>query len=410
MKSTAYRWLAWMLPLLLLLAGALTLYFFFRCLDGCGPYYNTASAADLDGDGDLDVVLSNLRHENEIIVWAGSTFWINQGGSRFTPRKVEPDGSSATAGDLNGDGQADLFQIGSGDALLSTRQGGASGETWAASRVRPGANLIYPGGHNTVLLGDLNNDGRLDAFIGACCGTVLEGNNGGAATYFQSLAWVWLNTTQDGSFPTGDVISQAALGDLPMQPALGDLDGDGDLDVFAALQYPAAGSGYDVAGRVLLNDGSGNFTDSGQRLAAAGATPESTAAALADLDGDGDLDALVGGPDGALVWTNQAGVFADSGARLPGGPIFAVFLADFDGDGDPDALLAGKKQAALWWNDGPRGFRDSKQRLRYTERHGLAVGDFDADGDPDVFAAAYDDQFRLWLNQGGGKLAASMGF
>jgi len=407
-KNTAYRWLVWILPLLLLLAGVIALYFYYRCLDGCGPYHNSASATDLDGDGDLDVVLSNLRHENETTVWAGSTFWINQGGGRFTPRKVELNGSSAAAGDLNSDGQADLFQISSGDVVLYIRQGGTSDETWAASRFQPGANLIYPGGHNTVLLGDLNNDGRLDAFVGACCGTVLEGNNA-AATYFQSLAWVWLNTSQDGSFPTGEVVSQAALGDLPMQPALGDLDNDGDLDVFAALQSPQAGSGYDISDRVLLNDGSGNFTDSGQRLAAAGECPESTAAALADLDGDGDLDALVGGPDGALVWTNQGGVFADSGVRLPGGPISAVFLADFDGDGDPDALLAEKKQAALWWNDGPQGFSDSKQRLRFTERHGLAVDDFDADGDLDVFTASYNDQFRLWLNQGGGRLAASVG-
>jgi hypothetical protein len=42
--------------------------FLFRtsnCLDGCGPYHNTTSVADLDGDGDLDVVLNNLRHETD---------------------------------------------------------------------------------------------------------------------------------------------------------------------------------------------------------------------------------------------------------------------------------------------------------------------------------------------------------
>jgi len=49
-----------------------------------------------------------------------------------------------------------------------------------------------------------------------------------------------------------------------------DLDGDGDLDVFAAIQPPKKGGSYVSADRVLLNDGSGNFRDSGQRLAEAG--------------------------------------------------------------------------------------------------------------------------------------------
>jgi hypothetical protein len=85
------------------------------------------------------------------------------------------------------------------------------------------------------------------------------------------------------------------------------------------------------------------------------------------------------------------------------GHIEAVFLADLDADGDPDALVAGKAQASIWWNYGQAGFRDSGQRLRYTERHGLAVGDFNDDGYLDVFSAA-TDEFHLWLNQGDGRL------
>jgi hypothetical protein len=72
--------------LLLPLAGMAYIFYISSCIDGCGPYHNRASVADLDGDGDLDVVLSNLRHESDTIVWAGATLWINQGGGKFTPR------------------------------------------------------------------------------------------------------------------------------------------------------------------------------------------------------------------------------------------------------------------------------------------------------------------------------------
>jgi hypothetical protein len=131
---------------------------------------------------------------------------------------------------------------------------------------------------------------------------------------------------------------------------------------------------------------------------------------LGDLDSDGDLDAMVATAAGAAVWINQGGVqgtqpgvFAELRQRLGSGHIEAVFLADLDSDGDLDAIVAGKAQSAIFWNDGQAGFRDSGQRLHYNERHGLAVGDFDADGDLDVFSAS-GDEFHLWVNQGNGKL------
>jgi hypothetical protein len=204
------------------------------------------------------------------------------------------------------------------------------------------------------------------------------------------------------------------------------LDGDGDLDVYAS-SLPPKGGKYDSADWILLNDGSGNFVDSGQRLEnhRLAGTAGSGAVALGDLDGDGDLDAMVATASGAASWTNQggaqggqAGVFASSGLRLGRGYVEAVFLADLDADGDLDALVGekspvsvwfdamiadGKAQASVWWNGGQGSFRDSGQRLRYTERHGLAVDDYNDDGYLDVFAAG-GDEFHLWLNQGDGRL------
>jgi len=77
-------------------------------------------------------------------------------------------------------------------------------------------------------------------------------------------------------------------------------------------------------------------------------------------------------------------------------------VADLDGDGDLDALIAGKRQATIWWNDGQGSFSRSNQRFRYSDRHALAVGDFNGDGYPDIFAGAYSAAHSVWFNQGDG--------
>ncbi|MEJ2599436.1 MAG: FG-GAP-like repeat-containing protein [Anaerolineales bacterium] len=145
-------------------------------------------------------------------------------------------------------------------------------------------------------------------------------------------------------------------GPYPNTTSVVDLDGDGDLDVYAA-SLPPRGGDYDSADRVLLNDGSGNFVDSGQRLEndRLPGTAGSGAVALGDLDDDGDLDALVATSSGAPIWINQgsaqggqAGVFSDSDLRLGHNHIKDIFLADLDTDGDPDAVVGEKTKATVW--------------------------------------------------------------
>ena len=415
--------------LLLLITGVFCLFFSFNlsCIDGCGPYHNTTSVADLDGDGDLDVVLNGLRHESETIIWAGATLWINQGRGKFTPRRVDLGGPSTVAGDLDGDGDADLVQM-TYTAVLHLNQGGEQGgvpgefKPWRS--IAPQEDRHNWTSEGSIVLGDLNHDGRLDAMISDCCSNLIDQEE----DFLPFLPWVWLNTPDETTgYPKNLGLNLYSLGDLPMRPAVGDLDGDGDLDVYAAV-LPPRGADYDPTDRVLLNDGNGDFVDSGQHLGndRLAGTAGSGAAALGDLDGDGDLDALVATSSGGAIWINQGGmqggqvgVFADLGLRLGRGHIEDVFLADLDGDGNLDAVVGekthatvwldsvigdGKAQASIWLNEGQAGFRDSGQRLRYTERHGLAVDDFNGDGYVDVFAAAGDYESHLWLNQGDGSL------
>ena len=149
-----------------------------------------------------------------------------------------------------------------------------------------------------VGLGDLDNDGDLDAFVG--------NHNGYSA--------VWLsdehgNMTGNGQrlYTKGTVNGRPiSLGFYSHSVALSDLDGDGDLDAFVAqccrISEPDRGGGTEPYNMVWTNDGSGQFTDSGQRLGPL----QSHSVALGDVDGDGSLDVLVVSYDrGYCVWRND---------------------------------------------------------------------------------------------------------
>jgi hypothetical protein len=392
--------------LVIVALGLFSFYAWIIWLDLHGTFHNTTDVADLDGDGDLDVILHNVQTEAESIAFSQTTLWINQGEGKFSPRSIEFPPYlylSAAAGDMDGDEDADLVVLAAHQLMLFLNQGGAQGgETGDFQR----NNLIKPqGGPGTpgsVVLGDLNNDGDLDGFIAGCCGMSYSPSSG-EEVYIPSISWVWINKWNPGGGFVYHTLSLKELHDLPIRAtALGDLDGNGSLDVFAAVQAPKPGRDSLLADLVLLNDGSGNFTDSGQRL---GETASSSVA-LGDLDADGDLDALVGTRNGALVWINQggaqggqAGTFATSMPEIGDGQIASVFLEDLDGDGDQDALIAGILQGAIWWNDGLGAFTRSDQRFYYSNRHGFAVDDFDGDGWPDIFAGDYSRSYRVWINQ-----------
>jgi hypothetical protein len=210
---------------------------------------------------------------------------------------------------------------------------------------------------------------------------------------------VWLSGRGVLPRPTGQRMS---LGGSEAA-ALGDLDGDGDLDAFIAnsahLDEAMEMADFDP-NEVWLNDGQGVFSDSGQRLGA----QRSYSIALGDLDGDGDLDAFVGNLGADEVWLNDGNAgFTDSGQTFNNSLTRYVYLADLDGDGDLDAFLGSDTVGRIWFNDGQGSFKVTGQRLSYSWDSAVALGDVDGNGTVDVVAGKLDSA-KVWFNDGTGRM------
>ena len=261
---------------------------------------------------------------------------------------------------------------------------------------------------NYMRIDDLNGDGHLDLTFANYSGFFSQGSPQELAIYFNDGS---------GNFPN---VSGSAVGGFTgriRQVAVGDIDNDGDLDMYAPDAWSLA------ADALFVNDGSGNFTDEATSRLPSGLMSESGGARFADVDNDGDLDLMVAHDyDGnsntlAKLYLNDgAGVFSDASNQLPSGydgnDCDDIDMIDIDGDFDLDVLFNMHSGANnLWENDGSGTFTDVSDQFPDQSGQGYhynpGVCDVDNDGDLDVWidnmGPGYSEQ--LLINDGSGTFA-----
>jgi len=230
-----------------------------------------------------------------------------------------------------------------------------------------------------VDFGDVDGDGDVDAIVANVGPNQLLINDG------------------KGNFRDASDQLPPSLGffeDISAQAIFGDVDNDGDLDIFVCNEVPFPGAPITAAqNRLLINDGSGHFSDeTAKRLPQV--LDNSANIRFADLNGDGWIDAVVANNGQNSILINQGGgYFIDEGEARLGmleDSTRSVAIADVDGDGNFDLMFANSRaqQDRLYLNKGNGYFIDVSAThvpVSAASSTSVQLADFDCDGDVDAF-------------------------
>lgn len=437
---------------------------------------------DLDGDGDLDLFIQER---------AGELIHFENTGDPRTPRFVWrtdrfrglETGEWARFVDLDGDGRLDLAAEEPFSHIRLFRNTGPLAEpsfSLLPDSLRDAAGrAIFADRQNTPAFFDLDCDGSLDLFLGRVEGTLARyeaaGEERGGLPRFallterfeeieivgqmqsdgsrhgaNGMAWgdvdgdgppdlLWGDYFEPGLLliPNRGSCAAPSLRSTPRPlesdgspletsgfnaPFLGDLDGDGDLDLLVGVLGGAFNPIRTATENLHLHEnlGGGRFTERTRRLIGQIDAGSESVPTLGDLDGDGDLDLLIGNkidpvlPDRSTIewWENTGSPSAPSfrlRERIDHTPFYhaAPAVASLWA-GEPPALVVGS------WNRGILVFRNrgSGDSPRWEEDPSLGIrlqqggngiptlGDLDGDGDLDLLVGRSNGEISHYRNEG----------
>jgi hypothetical protein len=273
--------------------------------DNVGYAPSFVSLADVDGDGNLDAITTNiLAGDLNVTFWDGKGHL--HGGKRLLVGGVQSTYIVAVA-DLNGDSIPDI--VGTANSGIFVIMGKGSREFAKAVTFGSGGQSPYG-----IAVGDLNHDGIPDLVVA---------NNGADQPPYNYNVAVLLGKG-DGTFGRP---MRCHGGVRPWQLALGDFNGDGNLDLAVVP--------IDGKNRILVMLGKGDGTFSPPKSYRAGVAPHAIVAA--DFNGDGKLDLAVAAANVTILLGNGDGTFQPPiDLRAPGHHPTELVVADFNRDGKPD--------------------------------------------------------------------------
>jgi hypothetical protein len=322
------------------------------------------AVADIDGDGDIDVVAGD--DEGLPLVWYENPSWARR---VIDNRSVFS--TDMELGDIDRDGDIDVVvpdhPAGTMLWYANPRVGGGA---WQARS-------IGAAGAHDVQIGDQDRDGDLDV--------VVRGHDGETVLFIQRTPTTWSRRALPA--PNGEGLGY------------GDLDGDGDLDVAQNgwwLEAPAD----PLTGNWVRHDLPGSW-------------PSLVAAEVADVNRDGRADILIAASEsaGRLSWYEgppsprtdpwTEHVVSDSVSH-----VHQFVVADLDRDRSPDIAFAEMAQSAErrigWFHNDGGGLSWSLRVIATTGSHNIRVADMDRDFDLDIVGSNWGgtSPIELWRNLG----------
>jgi hypothetical protein len=359
-----------------------------------------AGMADIDDDGDLDIVVAVEWERNRILINNGNGVFADESESRIPFSGFDSEDVGIT--DVDGDGDLDLVFVSEENHENELFLNNGNGHF---SRANERLSSLW-GVSNALHVADVDLDGSPDLVIGNAGVNELSMNDGRGWFHSAPDRLPWRATS------TEDI-------------ELADIDRDGDLDILDAGERNH---------RIVINIGDGFFEQAEGRIELRDVPEETREADLADVDCDGDLDIyfanvhlVVSGadPQDRLLINNGLGRFFDeTEARIPedARDTWEVDFIDVDCDGDLDIITGnGELQYHPSWptsrlireepflvlvNDGNGYFTDATEQVFPAGIQGygwdVAAGDVDGDGAVDLYLASRFTQDFLLLSTADG--------